>query len=356
MSEDMEIIEHKPQVEIQKRSDSMTMEQIIRQVCFVQEVTKSVMQNGTHYGTIPGCGNKPTLLKPGSEMLNMTFRLAPSYDVENIDMGNGHREYRVTCTLNHINSGAFVGQGVGSCSTMESKYRYRKAEQTCPECGESAIIRGKKEYGGGWLCFAKKGGCGAKFNDGDKAIENQEMGRVEYEDIADYYNTCLKMAKKRAVVDATLTATAASSMFTQDIEDNPGLYGGGSRQQTEDIQRRQSPPSQRKSSPKKSPPVQKVTGGITDGQANAIYAICSKNHDLDKEQVKTLCSEINGIDQISSLRDMDFNQASKCIKAIQDETGDVMAIIAAITRPGTAASTDENEQIDLSFGGAVDIK
>lgn len=34
----------------------------------------------------------------------------------------------------------------------------------CPECKESkAVIRGKAEYGGGWLCFKKKGGCGAKW-------------------------------------------------------------------------------------------------------------------------------------------------------------------------------------------------
>lgn len=31
----------------------------------------------------------------------------------------------------------------------------------CPECGKSkAVIKGKEEYGGGWLCFKKKGGCG----------------------------------------------------------------------------------------------------------------------------------------------------------------------------------------------------
>ena len=33
------------------------------------------------------------------------------------------------------------------------------------------------------------------------------------------YNTVLKMAKKRALVDAVLTATAASDIFTQDLED-----------------------------------------------------------------------------------------------------------------------------------------
>ena len=33
----------------------------------------------------------------------------------------------------------------------------------CPVCGKDAIIQGKPEYGGGWVCFSKKGGCGAKF-------------------------------------------------------------------------------------------------------------------------------------------------------------------------------------------------
>jgi len=36
----------------------------------------------------------------------------------------------------------------------------------CPECGEGkAVIKGKEEYGGGWVCFAKKGGCGFKWQD-----------------------------------------------------------------------------------------------------------------------------------------------------------------------------------------------
>lgn len=37
-------------------------------------------------------------------------------------------------------------------------------QPACPVCGVvGAIIKGKPEYGGGWLCFQKKGGCGAKF-------------------------------------------------------------------------------------------------------------------------------------------------------------------------------------------------
>ena len=43
--------------------------------------------------------------------------------------------------------------------------------------------------------------------------------KQENPDIADVYNTVLKMAKKRAMVDAVLTITAASDIFTQDLEE-----------------------------------------------------------------------------------------------------------------------------------------
>jgi hypothetical protein len=184
----------------------------------IQEVMQAVMQEGYHYGVIPGT-EKPTLLKPGAEKLTTTFRLAPLIHVEARELGNGHREYQVRCTLVHIPTARVYGEGVGSCSTLESRYRYRNAERTCPYCGRSTIIKGRAEYGGGWLCFQRKGGCGAKFADQDPSIVSQAAGRVENTDLADTYNTVLKMAKKRALVDATLTATAASDIFTQDLED-----------------------------------------------------------------------------------------------------------------------------------------
>jgi len=190
------------------------------QVQAIQQLMASIMKDGEHYGVIPGCGKKPSLLKAGAEKLGFTFRLAPTFHVDLVDMGHGHREYRVKCILTHSPSGMIQGEGVGSGSTMESKYRWRNAGLVCPACGkEDVVIKGKAEYGGGWICFAKKGGCGAKFADNDPAIKDQHPGRVENADIADVYNTVLKMAKKRAHVDAMLTCTAASDIFTQDIED-----------------------------------------------------------------------------------------------------------------------------------------
>lgn len=200
----------------------MTVEAIKAGYDLIKQVQREVMKENVHYGVIPGT-DKDTLLKPGAEALLITFNLAADPDVEIVDLGNGHREYRVRARITNRLNGLFLGSGVGSASTMESKYRYRNAGRKCPRCGAEAIIKGKVEYGGGWLCWAKKGGCGAKFKDGDRAIEGQQPARVEYPDPADYYNTCLKMSKKRALVDAALTVTAASDLFTQDVEDMPGV-------------------------------------------------------------------------------------------------------------------------------------
>ena len=198
----------------------MNVDEVVKQVQLVQQVMRQVMQEGQHYGNIPGtAADKKVLLQPGAQKLCMTFRLAPEYAIQETLMANGHKEYRVTCTLVSIGSGAFVGQGVGVCSSMESKYRWRQGKRVCPNCGAEAIIKGKAEFGGGWLCWQKKDGCGAKWPNGAREIEGQQVDRAENPDIADVLNTVLKMAKKRAFVDATVTATSASDIFTQDIAD-----------------------------------------------------------------------------------------------------------------------------------------
>lgn len=151
------------------------------QVNQIQYLMKSVLKDGTHYGTIKGCGDKPTLLQPGAEKIAYMFKLVPTYKVERDQLGGGHREYTVECTLTSRGTGEVMGFGVGECSTMESKYRYR------------------------WDGYGR------------------DRRRVENPDVADVWNTCLKMAKKRAFVDAVKSTTAASDVFTQDIEDMP-LY------------------------------------------------------------------------------------------------------------------------------------
>lgn len=185
----------------------------------IKSVYENVMIEGKHYGKPFKGSDKKTLLKAGGEVLCATFMLSPKFDKTTRHLGDGHREVEFACHLFHIPTGKFVGEGWGSCSTLESKYRYRTAKLTCPECSSESIIKGKKEYGGGWVCWKKKGGCGENFSDDDTRITQQEQGKVENPDIADEYNTVLKMAKKRAQIDAVLTVTGASEYFTQDLED-----------------------------------------------------------------------------------------------------------------------------------------
>ena len=53
----------------------MTAADVRSHVNLVQEVMKAVMLEGTHYGKIPGTP-KPSLWKPGAEVLAATFRIA----------------------------------------------------------------------------------------------------------------------------------------------------------------------------------------------------------------------------------------------------------------------------------------
>jgi len=198
-----------------------------------EAMTPAVIENGKitrdgDYGLIPGCGDKPALRKSGAEILLIGFGLVAHMRTPIFkDLPGGHREVIIETEIRHMGSGLLHAIGVGSCSTMESKYRWRNSERCCPACGQPSIIKGKEEYGGGWLCWAKKGGCNQKYAEGDPAIEDQRVGREENLDIADVYNTVLKIAAKRSAVDGSIKATGSSGMFTQDVDDLPPSSLGG---------------------------------------------------------------------------------------------------------------------------------
>lgn len=206
---------------VRQADHELSVQDLVAQVRKVQEVMQAVMKNGEHYGVIPGTKTKPTLLKPGAEKLCLLFRLAPEYELIERTRDGDHLTITARCVLHHAPTGQRRGSGLGSCSTREAKYAYRKGQRLCPKCSAETIIKGKDEYGGGWLCWKNKGGCGSKFKDGDAAIEGQNTDRVANPDLADTYNTVLKMATKRALIAAVLNVTAASDIFTQDLEDLP---------------------------------------------------------------------------------------------------------------------------------------
>ncbi|MDR3639047.1 MAG: hypothetical protein P4L84_34905 [Isosphaeraceae bacterium] len=198
------------------------MQQTIEDINQVREFVGRELKQDLDYGVIPGT-SKPTLLLPGSQKILMYFNCYPDYEISTEHFEGGHVEHIVKTVLRSRTSQSIIGIGVGSASSLESKYRWRHAERECPECGKAAIIKGKEEYGGGWVCFKKKGGCNAKFQDDDRRITAQNVGRVENPDIHDVRNTVLKIAKKRSLVDASLGLSCLSEHFTQDLDEYPPL-------------------------------------------------------------------------------------------------------------------------------------
>jgi hypothetical protein len=178
----------------QRTGRSLTAVDVREHVNLIQEVMAAVMKKDTHYGVIPGC-KQPSLYKAGSEVLLTTFRIAVSVHVEDLSTADAIR-YRVRTVGTHQGSGIVVGEGIGECSSDEEKYKWRRCYNK-KEFDATAESRRR-------IKFTKYG-------------EDMQV-RTEPADVA---NTVLKMAKKRAQIDLTLTATAASDIFTQDVEDIP---------------------------------------------------------------------------------------------------------------------------------------
>ena len=176
---------------------ALTAEEVKAQVIRIQQIMESVMKDGEHYGVIPGCGNKKTLLKPGAEKILSTFGIAVDPMVEDLS-GTDEIRYRVKCNL--TSGGAFIGAGIGECSSNEEKYKWKK-----PTCDQEWEATDESRRRTKWF----------KGYQGNKPYEVKQI-RTEPSDVA---NTILKMGKKRAMIDGTLTATAASDIFVQDLED-----------------------------------------------------------------------------------------------------------------------------------------
>lgn len=294
----------------------LTAAQVRTQVNTIQEIMKAVMKPGTHYGTVPGCGDKPTLLKPGAEKLLATFRIAVDPSVEDMSTHDCFR-YRVICR-GVLPSGEIVGAGVGECSTDEEKYKWRSAV-----CDEEFNATQEDRRRNQW----KKGGYG-------KPAYQVKQVRTNPADLA---NTVLKMAKKRAQVDLTLTATGASDIFTQDIEELPPEFldqkanGNGNSHSNGG-----KPPV---SSPQSKPPTD--NGDMaTQGQVKILY--------VKMKQAGVTEADFLAHFQVDSVADLPRNRVNEAIKALAD--GEVKPP-AADEPPVTAQ--DEPEKIKCKNCGEM---
>jgi len=217
-----------------------TLEQAKRQQIELRQYCFEILQPGTDFGIIPGTERKikdkdgketikakKVLLKPGAERLCQFLKLYPRFQpmtkIEIFDPAKPLFHYQYECQLFHMQSGHIVGTGIGSCNSMESKYRWRAAKQKCPSCGAECLkiskFPDKKTNDKGFYCYAKIGGCGAQFHSTDERITSQETGKVPNPDPFDQINTIDKMAQKRSLLAAVLITAGVSEYFTQDMED-----------------------------------------------------------------------------------------------------------------------------------------
>lgn len=260
----------------------MSIQQAVERYAAIVQFVSKLMNEGVDYGAIPGAGDKKTLLKPGAEKLATFFGLSKRFIlVEKTEdwTGKDHDgeaffNYLYRCAL-YVGE-TLIAESDASANSFESKYRYRKGERTCPACGVAAIIKGKAEYGGGWICFGKKGGCGAKFSDNSLEISSQMVGRILNADICDQVNTLQKMAQKRALVGAVLLAVNASEFFTQDLDD----FENGETVNVTPTENK--PAQQQKQAAKPAPARQTQTSAAETELNNLLFAHCKKLKTNDK--------------------------------------------------------------------------
>jgi len=155
---------------------------------------RAVLQEGTDFGVIPGTGNKPALFKPGAEKLLQWFGFGHAMEKTEAERYPDGSRLGVTyrCTVTKDLPGgrvAVVGMCEGYAGYDEDRF-YTSAEAA--EAKERAMA---ERY-------------------------HRNVNKAKFAEYRAPWNSVIKMCQKRAMVGAALQATSASSLFTQDVEDD----------------------------------------------------------------------------------------------------------------------------------------
>lgn len=293
--------------------------ELVARLDAIKEAMETAMVEGVDYGKIPGA-DKPSLFKPGAEKLAVMFQFDVQTVTEKVWGPDDHLTVNAHTTVFHAPTGARLGGGEGLCTTREKKYAYRNAERTCPECGK-ANIRRSKNPGEGFYCWRKTDGCGATFPENDRRIISQEVGQVTNPDLPDYWNTAIKMAKKRAVIDAVLLTTGASAIFTQDLED-----------QASQDPPHESPPDQKTSAPAQAPrttakPSERSEPAASGPQKGKVNALMGKAGVRGPEAEAI----VNWVGGVAHLDRLSKKKASELIEALREDGSGAQEILNAIS-------------------------
>lgn len=199
----------------------------------VRTVQKQVMVAGRDFGIIPGT-KKPTLYKPGAEILTLVYNYVAQITTERILGDNVSTPLIRHDATTYLRIGGWDGPivavGYGTCNSWETKYRYRTeyGALICPGCHKAGLIKTKEKPASGskparpeqyWHPADAKpdGGCGENFPIATP-VTRIEGGKIENPDPWENDNTILKMSEKRSHVEAIQRATGTSGLFATDEE------------------------------------------------------------------------------------------------------------------------------------------
>jgi hypothetical protein len=272
-----------------------------QQVRAIRKLTQAVMRDGEHYGRLPG-SRKPSLWKAGAEKLCVAFHIEASFVIDDLSTREQFR-YRAKCIGTHQLTRIKLGEGLGACSSMEQKYRWRRAADE--EFDRTPEDRRRFKYG---------------YNQEERRWYEVKQVRAEHEDIE---NTILKMACKRAHVAMTLNVTAASDIFSQDIEDLPEHL----REAADGPQRKRVKQPQRKSRKSRGKGTRALTGRMI--QADPVDASLS----LSEGQQRILRSRM----EEAKLSDQELIQ--KFGSALRDIPAGKFNEVASWVREASASRT-----------------
>jgi hypothetical protein len=167
----------------------------------------AILRKGVDYDTIPGMGERPTLLKPGAEKLLQWFGFGFTCERDETERDTDGARLGVTyrCTVTK----GLPGGGQVTVATCEGYAGYD--EDRFFQTDEQARAKAEAKE----RMWAKN--------------DNRAPRAWKWENVTGHrapWNTVIKMSQKRALVGAAIDATAAAGLFTQDLEDMPRPANG----------------------------------------------------------------------------------------------------------------------------------
>ena len=171
----------------------------------VRACTRAVLREGTDYGVIPGTSGEKVLFRPGAQRLLQWFGLTFTCDRTDIEHDDEGRKHGITyrAVVSKRGTGEILATCEGTADYDESKF-YKPAEQV------------QREAEAKERSWAKK----------DRRVANP----TKWKDLPEYrapWNTLVKRAQKRAIVGATIDATAAGGVFADDDDSDTTAPDGG---------------------------------------------------------------------------------------------------------------------------------